>query len=133
MLEPAATLLVDPTGAVLLQLRDGDAPRYPDVWCLPGGAVEPGETPTEAAVRELHEETGLRPDVPLRYFGGQDLPIPAHIDYFWAPAGATQADVVLGEGAAMLFIPAAELLDRPSTPGTAEIIEQFLTSPASAR
>ena len=28
-------------------------------WNLPGGAVEPGETPSHAAVRELWEETGL--------------------------------------------------------------------------
>lgn len=25
-------------------------------WCLPGGAIEPGETPEQAAVRELQEE-----------------------------------------------------------------------------
>ena len=28
-------------------------------WTLPGGKVEPGETKAAAAVRELHEETGL--------------------------------------------------------------------------
>lgn len=29
-------------------------------WTLPGGGMEPGETPSEAAVREIYEETGYR-------------------------------------------------------------------------
>ena len=32
-------------------------PRYDD-WSLPKGKVNPGETETVAAVREVHEETG---------------------------------------------------------------------------
>jgi 8-oxo-dGTP diphosphatase len=75
------------TGDELLAFRPGDAPAslpdYPDLpiifscvvarhqgkvlfvfntwrkgWELPAGLIEPGETPYDAAVRELQEETG---------------------------------------------------------------------------
>ncbi|MEV6849461.1 NUDIX domain-containing protein [Actinoplanes sp. NPDC051411] len=133
MLEIACIFLVDRAGALLLQLRDDKAPYYPNVWGLPGGAVEPGETPGEAAVRELWEETSLRPSGPLTLFTRQELPVQSRVkNYFYGPTTAAQSDVVLGEGAAMLFIPADEVLARPFTPGSAEVIDQFLVSPAYA-
>jgi 8-oxo-dGTP diphosphatase len=35
--------------------------RFRRQWELPGGGIDPGETPLQAAVRELREESGLRP------------------------------------------------------------------------
>lgn len=32
-------------------------------WCLPKGHIEPGETPEEAAVREVAEETGIDAEI----------------------------------------------------------------------
>lgn len=46
-------------GAVL-HLRRSPGVFLGGRWELPGGTVEPGETPEEAAVREVHEETALR-------------------------------------------------------------------------
>ena len=32
-------------------------------WCVPGGYMEPGESMTEACIREVWEETGLRVEI----------------------------------------------------------------------
>lgn len=54
-------------GAIAVIVREGRAllvqrGKSPDagLWGFPGGHVEPGETAMAAAVRELHEETGVR-------------------------------------------------------------------------
>jgi 8-oxo-dGTP pyrophosphatase MutT (NUDIX family) len=47
-------ILLDAEGRLLLVHRTDN-----DMWGLPGGAVELGETLEDAAVREVHEEVGL--------------------------------------------------------------------------
>lgn len=44
---------------VLLVHRRPDKHAFPDVWDLPGGVVEPGESLRDALVRELREELGV--------------------------------------------------------------------------
>jgi 8-oxo-dGTP pyrophosphatase MutT (NUDIX family) len=57
ILRPAArVILIDQHDRVLL-LRANVGSG--DVWITPGGALEPGETAEQAALRELREETGI--------------------------------------------------------------------------
>ena len=46
-------------GRVLLGHRRPDKQAYPDVWDLPGGVMEAGESELETLVRELREELGV--------------------------------------------------------------------------
>jgi len=56
---PAACCFVArPNGDLLFAQRAVEPCR--GGWTLPGGFIELGETPVEAALRELHEETNLR-------------------------------------------------------------------------
>ena len=45
---------------VLLVHRSPNKHAYPNVWDLPGGLIEPGESELEALTRELHEELGVQ-------------------------------------------------------------------------
>lgn len=57
------------------------------LWLQPGGHVEPGEWPHEAAVREAFEETGLPVGHP------DDGPRLVHVDVHPGPRGHTHLDV----------------------------------------
>ena len=63
---PAAALaLIYPDEAgrprLPLTLRASTLPHHPGQISLPGGAVDPGETIEQAALREAHEEVGVDP------------------------------------------------------------------------
>lgn len=58
-LVPAASaVVIDDEGRVVLQRR-----RDNDMWALPGGVMELGESVAECAMRETREETGLEVEV----------------------------------------------------------------------
>lgn len=79
----------------LLMIERGDGLG----WAVPGGHVEPGETPLQAALRELAEETGLDAMAingtimvvqPARY-----VPDPRASDEAWAVTWPVSVDLVL--------------------------------------
>ena len=55
---PAAGAIIVEQGEILL-VRRSHPPRIGD-WCIPAGFMEWNEHPSETAVRELEEETGLK-------------------------------------------------------------------------
>jgi len=56
----ARVVLIDPAGRTLLfRGRDPGRPEAGTWWFPPGGEIEDGETPAEAARREVREETGV--------------------------------------------------------------------------
>src|SRR5258706_1301746 len=57
----AGGLVLDPDGRVLL-IRARDLRNQP-VWTLPKGALNPGESAADAALREVREETGWECEV----------------------------------------------------------------------
>ncbi|MFI0965750.1 NUDIX domain-containing protein [Streptomyces sp. NPDC021080] len=73
----AGALFFDPGGRVLMV-----EPTYKDYWDIPGGYVETGESPLQAAGREIREELGITPVL------GRLLAVD------WAPNGA-EGDKVL--------------------------------------
>ena len=75
----ALNLLTNSHGELLLIKRATSARLGPGLWGLPAGRIEDGETPAQAALREMEEEIGpghvtelLRYLGPLRdtYYGG---------------------------------------------------------------
>ena len=70
VLIPAVSgIIVDKEGRVLLHRSSDDGK-----WYTIGGAIEPGEHPADAVVREVREETGLEV-VPLRVIAVQSSPL----------------------------------------------------------
>jgi 8-oxo-dGTP pyrophosphatase MutT (NUDIX family) len=58
MVPSVNVVVVNDDGDILLIRRTDN-----DNWALPGGAIDLGESATQAAVRETQEETGITPEI----------------------------------------------------------------------
>jgi 8-oxo-dGTP diphosphatase len=131
--EGTTAILANEAGRALLQLRD-DIPtiRYPAHWSLPGGVMEPGETPEETIRRELLEELGIRVEGIEKY--GMILDAYRNlIHIFVAPLNARIDELVLGEGQAIGYFGRGDLRDLKITPHAREILEHYFEGNTRAR
>ena len=72
---------------LLLTERAHDMRSHPGQVSFPGGSIDPGETPREAALREAEEETGLRPD---------GVEVFAELPELWLPPSNFAVTPILG-------------------------------------
>lgn len=86
--------------------------------CFPGGRVEPGETPAQAAARELEEELGIQV-APERFLGQLptvQTPLGSRTNLFvclLSPEEAGEVRVNRAEVARLLRVPLRYFLERP--------------------
>jgi len=85
--------------AVLLTRRAGHLRNHAGQWALPGGSIDAGESPEQAALRELQEEVGLQ--LPPEAILGR-------LDDFVTRSGFAITPVVVWGGAARALLPSAD-------------------------
>ena len=138
LLLPSVSALIydDDRRLLLVRQRDGG------VWSTPGGSMEPDETPADAVVREVWEETGLRveprhvfgvyggPEFIVRYPNGDESQYVMIAFECTVLSGAVRPDG--DETTEVRFWTVDEAAALPLTPWLRTMLPTFYTRPASA-
>lgn len=130
----AVVFVVDPEGQVLMQHRSPEAAVSPNQWTMPGGKIEDGEEPVEAARREVLEETGLTVTDLVPIWSGTRPSVKSthgivEVYAFGTYTSAVQDDIVLGEGQAMIFLSPQQARQRDLGVTARLVLAPFLDSP----
>lgn len=119
----SAVVVVDEAGQVLLARRP-QGKHLGGLWEFPGGKLAPGETPEQAAIRELQEELGIQTQAkclhPLSFashpYADFHLLMPVFICRRWA------GEPTPHEGQELAWVRPARLRDYPMPPADEPLI-----------
>lgn len=122
MLLVVAAVLYDPHGRILLAQRP-EGKSLAGLWELPGGKLEPGESPEAALQRELQEELSiqiLQKDLEPVTFASFAYPsfhllMPVYACKRWS------GDVRAGEGQNLVWVVPADLSQYPAPPADVDL------------
>jgi mutator protein MutT len=122
-----AVAVVEDDGRFLIGLRGGDVPLA-GLWEFPGGKIQPGELPQDAAVRECLEETGLLVRVTGRYPEARHNYAHARVRLHFFACASVEQQSPLPER--FRWTSAAELSQFEFPPANVELVQRLAVRPA---
>ena len=133
---PSANVVaVNDAGEILLIHRTDN-----DNWSLPGGAMEPGESMSDCAVRETREETGVQVEITglvgiytdprhvILYTSNGEVRQEFSVVFTGRPVGGTPT--ISADSTEVRWVPAPEIRSLPMDRSMRMRLDDFLTAPS---